>query len=60
MTASTASDQNVGLFQVRYSVGTGAPGAPMLTLGLTVNVVDRTINGAGASRRRSTRRAISA
>lgn len=45
MTASTA--QNVGLFLVRYDVGTGAPGAPTLTLALTVNTVDQTINGAG-------------
>jgi hypothetical protein len=47
MTANIASAQNVGLFLVRYHVGTGMPGAPMLALGLTVNVVDRTINGAG-------------
>jgi hypothetical protein len=46
MTATTAPAQNVGLFLVRYDVGTRLPGAPMLTLALTVNTVDRTINGA--------------
>lgn len=46
MTATTASAaQNVGLFLVRYDVGTRLPGAPTLTLALTVNTVDRTING---------------
>lgn len=47
MTANIASAQHVGLFLVRYNVGTGLPGAPLLALGLTVNVVDRMINGAG-------------
>lgn len=46
MTATAAPAQNVGLFLVRYHVGTGLPGAPTLTLALTVNTVDHTINGA--------------
>jgi hypothetical protein len=46
-TAATATTaQNVGLFLVRYNVSTGLAGAPTLTLALTVNTVDRTMNGA--------------
>ncbi len=40
-----ATAQNVGLFLVRYDIGTGLAGAPTLTLALTVNTVDRTMNG---------------
>lgn len=47
MTATTAATaENVGLFLVRYDIATGLPGAPKLTLALTVNTVDRTMNGA--------------
>jgi hypothetical protein len=46
MTA-TATDDNVGLFLVRYRIGTGLPGAPTLDLALTVDTVDRVINGSG-------------
>jgi hypothetical protein len=45
MTATAAAAQNIGLFLVRYNVSTGLPGAPTLTLALTVNTVDRTMNG---------------
>lgn len=45
MTATTSTAQNVDLFLVRYHVGTGLPGAPTLTLALSVNTVDHMING---------------
>jgi hypothetical protein len=41
--ATTA--ENVGLFFVRYHVGTGSPSAPMLTLALAIDTVDRMISG---------------
>jgi len=45
MSANTASAPHVGLFLVRYDVGANMPGAPMLTLALTVDTVDHQING---------------
>ncbi|HEV7503892.1 MAG TPA: DUF1842 domain-containing protein [Thermoanaerobaculia bacterium] len=41
------SSIEIGLFLVKYQVGTGELGAPTLSLSLAVNAVHRTIHGIG-------------
>lgn len=41
------SSTQTGLFIVSYKIGTGAMGAPTLTLALTVNTTNQTLSGLG-------------
>lgn len=43
-----SEDLRVGLFPVRYLVGTGLPGAPQLVLDLMVDTVDHSVVGRAA------------
>lgn len=41
------TNNRTGLFLAKYDIGTGLAGAPTLHLAMTVNTVDRAVNGAG-------------
>lgn len=47
MSSIAAAAEKTGLFIVTYDIGTGQAGALNCHLGLAVNTVDKTVNGAG-------------